>query len=175
MAERRFSPVSITQLRKKDLGAWTNLYKKYFPILSRYAKRMKVPDQDIDDKVQDIFADLWERIETLKIEKSIRGYIKHILRNRIIDELRKSKREEIAASHNNFKKNIYLPEFENTIAARDEIIRAMEALTPLEKQIAGMIFIFHFSYKTVAEKLGIPIGTVKSGLHRAKEKLKERL
>lgn len=57
----------------------------------------------------------------------------------------------------------------------EQLVRAMEAL-PSEYQVVMMLWaIDELSYKEIAESVGIPIGTVMSRLHRARQKLSEQL
>lgn len=173
MPERK--SISILELKNRDSQTWTDLYEEYFPVMYRYARRLGIDEHDIGDRIHEVFTKLWKRIETLKIEGSVEGYVKQVLRNHIIDEYRKSKKRETVTLYESPKQSVDKPRFENTLAERERIDKAMEALTPLQRQIIGMVIISQLSYRKASEELGIPIGTVQSRLNLAKRKLRKKL
>jgi RNA polymerase sigma-70 factor, ECF subfamily len=58
---------------------------------------------------------------------------------------------------------------------RDAIRRAMHALPPVFREVAVLVDWHDQTYETVAEILGVPIGTVRSRLFRARRLLQEAL
>lgn len=59
------------------------------------------------------------------------------------------------------------------IEDRQVIVRALVDLSPIERRVIALRFLFDMSEGAVAEDLGIPVGTVKSTTHRAVRKLRE--
>lgn len=173
MPERK--SISISELKNRNLQTWTDLYGEYFPVMYRYARKLGINERDIEDRIHGVFTKLWERIETLKIEGSVEGYIMQVLRNHIIDEYRKSKNRERVVLYESPKQSVDKPRFEDVFAERVRIQKAMEILTPPQRQIIGMVIISQLPYRKASEKLGIPIGTVQSRLNLAKRKLRENL
>lgn len=173
MPERK--PISIPDIKARNPQAWTELYEEYFPVMYRYARKLGIVERDIEDRIQEVFMKLWERIETLKMEGSVEGYIKQSLRNHIIDEYRKSKKRETVTLYDNTQRFTDKSRFEDMFAERERIREAMEVLSPLQRQIIGMVIISQFSYKEASKELNIPIGTVKSRLNMSKRMLKKQL
>jgi RNA polymerase sigma-70 factor (ECF subfamily) len=62
----------------------------------------------------------------------------------------------------------------NRIAAT-EVVAAVEKLPALHREIVQLVDVEGFSYKDTAEVLDIPIGTVMSRLHRARQQLQKEL
>ena len=57
----------------------------------------------------------------------------------------------------------------------DEVSAALQALPEEFRAVCTMYFIEDFSYQEIAEMLGIPVGTVRSRLHRGRKMLQKRL
>ena len=57
----------------------------------------------------------------------------------------------------------------------EQLVRAIESLTPQYQVVLMLWAVEEFSYKEIADAVGIPIGTVMSRLHRARQKLSEQL
>ena len=58
---------------------------------------------------------------------------------------------------------------------RELVDRALDELPEQYRLIVGMFYFEEFSYKQIAQQLGVPIGTVMSRLARAKQRLRQQL
>ena len=59
--------------------------------------------------------------------------------------------------------------------AAEDVARALETLPEGYRAVCTMYFIEDFSYEEIADMLGIPLGTVRSRLHRGRRMLQKRL
>ena len=59
--------------------------------------------------------------------------------------------------------------------AATEVVAAVEKLPPLHREVVVLVDVEGFSYKDAAQALGVPIGTVMSRLHRARQQLQKSL
>src|SRR5207302_8308431 len=59
--------------------------------------------------------------------------------------------------------------------AVSEVVDAVEQLPPLHREVVLLVDVEGFSYKDAADTLGVPIGTVMSRLHRARQQLQKSL
>ena len=59
--------------------------------------------------------------------------------------------------------------------AAGEVVAAVDKLPPLHREVVVLVDVEGFSYKDAAEALGVPIGTVMSRLHRARQQLQKSL
>ncbi len=59
--------------------------------------------------------------------------------------------------------------------AATEVVAAVEKLPPLHREVVLLVDVEGFSYKDAADTLGVPIGTVMSRLHRARQQLQKSL
>lgn len=63
----------------------------------------------------------------------------------------------------------------DAVSKRDDLAAALKALSEDEYQVLMLLAIADFSYADIADALGIPIGTVRSRIHRARNKMRELL
>ena len=59
--------------------------------------------------------------------------------------------------------------------AASEVVAAVEKLPPLHREVVLLVDVEGFSYKETADVLDVPIGTVMSRLHRARQQLQKTL
>ncbi|MDD4192956.1 MAG: sigma factor [Mangrovibacterium sp.] len=79
-------------IRKGELDALRALHDRYFIQLCVWARKV-VPDQFLAEEfVSDCFVKLWLQREHILIQKSVKGYLFFMLKNRVIDHSRKSHR-----------------------------------------------------------------------------------
>jgi RNA polymerase sigma-70 factor, ECF subfamily len=83
---------------------------------------------------------------------------------------------EAASAHQGNRAAGGVPYDQSSFEGMDEqLVRAVEGLAP-EYQIVLLLWaVDELSYKEIAEAVGIPIGTVMSRLHRARQRLSEQL
>lgn len=109
-----------------------------------------------------------------KLEMMLMGWIKRIMINTAIDQLRKDKNQlEFGVLSDNIQK-------ETSVAADDnllykELIAKIKELPPGYRTVFNMFVIDGFSHQEIADILGISVGTSKSNLSKAKAYLQNIL
>jgi RNA polymerase sigma factor (sigma-70 family) len=155
-----------------------------YTLLSGYAMgiclRYANSQQEAEELLQEGFMKLFRNIEKFEINRhadvltSLKGWFKRILINTCIDQFRKNR-------HNTMTYTI-TSEFElpviNQATAVDqlsykELVDAIRFLSPGYRQVFNLFVIEGLSHEDIAEKLGISIGTSKSNLSKAREKMKK--
>ncbi len=155
---------------------------------SRYAARiLRVATQSLDrdtaeDIVQDVFVAVWRKAHTFDPGRgSFRPWVFQIAHFRILNELRSRHRR---TSPEPFAEGLETslpdpsPEPEEVVQRGEEraaVRSAVEALPPLHREVVQLVDVEGFSYKDAAQTLGVPIGTVMSRLHRARQQLQKSL
>ena len=106
---------------------------------------------------------------------SLEGWIRRIINNVILDELRKVKRglKKKEVDFDLFDFEDESPE--EPLYSSSDIKRAMETLPPMAKKTFEMYYLDNMSHKEIADELGISDGTSKSNLFKAKSKVKSYL
>lgn len=123
------------------------------------------------DITQETFIKIFKSVHKLKEKKKIKSWITTITIRTSYDELKKLKKfsyysEEVLKNIEN--KNILTPE---EVLDKREFNETLERLNIEFKEILILKYIEKLSEKEIAELLDIKLGTVKSRIHRAKEKL----
>jgi len=108
---------------------------------------------------------------------SLEGWIQRIIKNTIIDELRKEKRspkrKDVDFSREDLNIEDETPE--DPLYSLSDIKNAMESLSPSYKKIFNMYYFEDMTHQEIADELGISDGTSKSNLFKAKAKVKSYL
>lgn len=168
----------ITLLNDGDALAFGEITERYTLLLTNFAYR-RVGDLSLaEDIVYDVWADLWERRETNFIKITLLPYLFTIVRNRILDYIRRQKVSEKYMDH--FRASI-----SNDPPPSDYLVIYNDLAALIEKEIAALpenmriVFELHrnrnMTRKEVAEFLNMPENSVKSNMQRALKILKGRL
>lgn len=152
-------------------------YGKMMAVCMRYAK-----DQDeAQDMVQNGFIKIFNKLDVYNFEGSLEGWIRRIMVNTAIDQIRKNKRDPFSIEDDNRVQNLeedipFSDEDDYDVKIKAETaIKAISALSPAYRTVFNLYVVEGFTHKEIAEYLGISEGTSKSNLAKAKQKLKDEL
>lgn len=143
-----------------------------------------------EDLLQETFLRAWRSFHTFRPGTNVRAWLYRILMNAYIDGYRKSEREpEVVDQEDVDEFYLYSKVHESDDYRRagnpEEVLLsrlmdadvkgALEGLPESFRNVVILADIEDFSYKEIAEILGIPIGTVMSRLHRGRRQLQVKL
>jgi RNA polymerase sigma-70 factor (ECF subfamily) len=154
--------------------ATADCYAKLGPVLRGYLRRWVSLD-DVDDVVQAAFVDLWRTRARYDPARSLEAWAVSIARRRAIDHLRS--RPPPAAPLGGVTDRC--GEDGREVAARladaAAVRRALSALPPPQREAIALAYYGNLSQREIAERLRVPIGTIKArtarGLHRVRRML----
>lgn len=152
-------------------NTFEKLYGDNLSALQRYI-RFRVNDKfDCDDILQEVHIAAYRNFSTLKNTDAFKGWILTIARNKISGYFREKARYlEIPVENISDVRKGYGISGRTTVSVvRD----TFEKLGDKDKQILYLYFWKEYRQSEIASLLGLPIGTVKSRLHSAKEHFKE--
>jgi RNA polymerase sigma-70 factor (ECF subfamily) len=156
------------------------LYDQYGGVAFALAYRMLGERGLAEDVVQEAFLNIWRQGAIYDAQRgSTRTWVLTIVHHRAIDQVR-SMRARIHAD-TEIKDAAPLVSHEDTWTSvvqgleRDRVRQAMASLPPEQEQVVEMIYYRGFTHQQVAERVGIPLGTVKGRLRLALEKLRQLL
>lgn len=161
------------KIRNGDTSAVKALHDRYYYHLYLFGKKMCHNPDVLDEAVSDCFIKLWTRRSDLVIARSVKSYLFLMLRNGLIDILRR-KDKTIHFEEGSFPE---LPN-EETQSEFDRyamLNNAMEKLPEQRRRILELAVYESCSYAQIAEKLQISLNTVKTQMGRAYRFLKEEL
>ncbi|MEJ5241170.1 MAG: sigma-70 family RNA polymerase sigma factor [Anaerolineales bacterium] len=83
----------VQRAKDGDKEAFGILYEEYFPIVYRRA-RCLVPEEEVDDVVQDIFIAVWLSLPSFRGEASLGTWIRTLTNRKIVEYYRKTGRQK---------------------------------------------------------------------------------
>ncbi len=129
--------------------------------------------QDADDVIQETFIKVFINIHRYDSRYTFGQWIYTIARNTFIDFKRK-RHEDISLDNRFTLTEECNPTPEQSVInsqVRSQIDNSIRRLNPMQQQLFKMRFLDEYSYEEIAEKLQIPMGTVKTNIHRARAKM----
>ena len=157
----------VLRLIEGDEDAFCELYAAYKNRLIYFAMRFLKSREYAEDIFQDAFAVVWQGRRFINPDASFSAYLYTIVRNHILNQLRDLSnqdklREQILSQAVN-----YTNETKDEIIANDLrqfISRALQQLTPRQREIFQMSRERQMSHREIAEVLGISVNTVQESI-----------
>lgn len=142
-----------------------------------YALQLTEDRDDALDLVQETSYKALKNFSRLKDLQHRNAWLYTILKNTHINNLRSGHNRNIVMNRSEQEVQVTmatLPEYENPdrIFERKELQEKIRCLPPMYAKPLKL-FMAGYAYKEIAHMTGVPIGTVKSRIHLAKEKLKK--
>jgi RNA polymerase sigma factor (sigma-70 family) len=162
--------------RSKDAASGDQLVRRHFASIYAFV-RSKAPDH-VDELVQAVFLACVESVERIDATRSFRAYLFGIARRQLIYHYRQRQRDVARFDPMLESVRDVLGSPSRIVAIRQQERAVLDALhvLPLDLQIALELHYWEgMSVGEVGEVLGVPAGTVKSRMHRARELLREAL
>lgn len=125
---------------------------------------------DAEDATQDALLRAWRSASSLRDPAGFQAWFDRILVNVCRDRLRRRSRIRFIALDPGTDVELTGDPI-RSILDRDEALRALDSLNPDERTVLVLHFWADLTLAATAERLGWPIGTVKSRLHRALERM----
>lgn len=163
-----------------DLGAVGALYDLYAPTLLPLALRILRDRAEAEDAIHDAFVAVADRAGQYVAERgSVAAWLVTLVRNLCIDRTRRrDRRGELARAHAAVPEADAAKGPEALVAdagERARIRRALASLPDAQRATLEVAFYEGLSYPEIAEREGVPLGTVKSRAARALAALREAL
>jgi RNA polymerase sigma factor (sigma-70 family) len=158
--------------RAGDQEAWNELVERYSRYVYAIAVRgFRLSDEDAEDVFQDVFTRVYTRLDTLRDENAFRPWIAQLTRRRCLDAISGSGREAPSEDLVVEEGSSDMDEIEEAYAVRE----ALAGLTDTCQDILDRFFARDQSYRTIADELDIPSGTIASRIARCLGKLRDEL
>jgi len=156
--------------------SFRQLFEQHFDPLCRFLACYTSDNMAIEDVVQDVFVNLWEKRDELQIE-SVKTYLFTSARNRMLNYLREVKRQNTLMEQwvQDEKEKKRGEECFNIDEFSERIESAIDTLPDKCKTIFNLSKKRNLTYKQIAGQLGISIKTVESQMGIALRKIREQL
>ena len=147
--------------------------------LLRFAYKLTANHEDANDLLQETSLKALDNEEKYAAETNFKGWMYTIMRNIFINNYRKTVRDQTFVDQTDNLFHLNLPQdsgFDSTEGAYDlkEIHRIVNAL-PKDYRVPFAMYVSGFKYREIAEKLGLPLGTVKSRIFFTRQRLQNDL
>jgi RNA polymerase sigma-70 factor (ECF subfamily) len=172
--------------RKKE-AAFETLVLPHRGALAAQARRLTGDATDAEDLVQETLVRAYTRLDTLTSEATLRAWLHTILRNLFINEYHKRARAPRSLSlEGDLVEEITTPSAHAARSTRPEVavekrlehaavLRALATLPTAYREAVVMADVDQMSYQEIADRLGLPLGTVRSRIARGRARIQRSL
>jgi RNA polymerase sigma factor (sigma-70 family) len=171
------------RIRSGDPLAFESLYRRYSPAAYGLALRVTGQATLAQEVVHEAFMALWRGPESYDPARgSFRSFFLSLVHHRAVDTVR---REERLRRRTERALNLVEPTGEDVaegiveeawlVVRRREVRQALETLPEEQRRVLDLAYFGGYTQARIAEKLGIPIGTVKTRTLAAMRKLRRAL
>lgn len=156
-----------------DSKAQRLLYEKYDARFFAVCKRYFTDIQQAEDALVKGFLKIFQNLENYSFEGSFEGWMRRIMINECLMELRKNKVFHLNVD--DYSSSISSNQEASQQIEEDDVMKLLDYLPEGCRLVFTLYVIEGYKHKEIAESLGITEGTSKSQLNLAKTKLKEML
>lgn len=168
----------IYQILRGNMNAFTFLVNRYQKLVLHITSRLIQQQEENEDICQEVFIKVYQSLGKYRNECKLSTWIATIAYNTSINHLRKNKKlmEVDVDDHAALR---HIPDQRPNDFEREDLHRFIHqqiALLPVQyRTVLTLYHLEEFSYEEVGQITGMPEGTVKSYLFRAKALLREKL
>ncbi len=162
--------------RERDEDAFAELFVHFAPRVKAFLMRSGSAEALAEECMQDVMATLWRKAHMFDPTRaSVATWIFTIARNRKIDVLRRQRRPEPedltwGPEHE--------PDQEDVLAMQQEaerLGRAIAALPEKQRHLIERAYYGDLTHSEIAEETGLPLGTIKSRIRLALDRLRHAM
>ncbi len=163
--------------RERDRAAFVRLFDYFAPRIKSLMMQRGASPTRAEEIAQDTMLLVWSKAELFDpAGASASGWIYRIAKNLHVDGVRRDRRAEAAASFPADTDDAPLPDAALTVRDTEHRVRAaVQALNPDQLRVIMMSFFEDKPHGEIAKELSIPLGTVKSRVRLAMQRLRDLL
>ena len=162
------------RLAAGEEGAIEECYTVLGPMVLGYLRRF-VSRDEAEDVLQRVFYEVWKNRDRFDPARSLEAWVLGIARKRAIDQLRRrhgtivpiEELRDIAGDDGR--------ELADRYARANEVRRALERLPREQREVLTLAYFGDLTQTEIAERLGVPLGTVKARTFRGLRRLADLL
>lgn len=167
-------------VQRGDRSAFAALYDQLSPSVYGLARRVVRDPARAEEVVQDAMVEVWRRATRFDSEQgSVRSWVLMITHRRAVDRVRTEQsrrdREERVASRDQEPPSDVVSDTVEHDFERQRVVRALDALTPLQREAVKLAYYSGLTHQEIAEALDAPLGTVKTRIRDGMIRLRDSL
>jgi len=167
----------VNQVLNGNMKSFTFLVNRYQKLVVHITGRLIQRHEELEDVSQEVFLKVYQNLGKYRNECKLSTWIATIAYNTSINYLRKFRKNDVVDLDDKAildKLTDFRPDYETTDLHR--YIREQIELLPVQyRTVLTLYHLEEFSYQEIEQITGMPEGTVKNYLFRAKALLKEKL
>lgn len=165
----------IARCIKGDRRAQYSIYSLYSRAMLNVCFRMMQNTEDAEDMLQEAFTDAFRRMSSFRFESTFGAWLKRIVVNRCINELRRRKAELIYFDDMHFFSNQSEEVLDDAGLSVEAVKKAMAVLPSGSRMIFSLYLLEGYDHNEIADILNISVSNSKTQYMRAKQRVKEIL
>lgn len=161
----------VAAARDRDREAFARLVTRETPQAWSLTYSILRNSVDAEDALQDAFVTAWVRLPDLRDPERWPSWFRRIVVSSAIDQYRRRRRRTLASI---IRRVEPVPDASGDVELRDALDAQMASLEPVDRALLALRYGLDLEMAAVAAALGMPIGTAKSRVHRALQRLRRR-
>ena len=154
----------IDRIVAHDAAAIGDLYDRHSRLLYGLILRVVRDRAEAEELLQEVFVQVWTRADTYDVKLGTPiAWLVRIARNRAIDRLRANTVRTRTAEAAPLPPPVETPEARASMTEQERAVaRALQALPPDQRQLIEQAYFSGLTQSELAERFGLPLGTVKT-------------
>jgi len=168
----------LRRVVRRDRAAFAALYRRTAPQLFAIAVRILQQQSDAEDVLQECFVAVWNQAETYDAQKGgVMTWLVTILRHRAIDRRRRRAHAPDWLGSEDELETLLAGSSDDADrgATRADLLACLDELEEQPRRAVLLAYAYGYTHEELAQRLAAPMGTVKSRIRRALERLKRCL
>ena len=156
-----------------DTAAFEYLFDRYRDAIHRLFLQRTGSTEDADDLLQETFIKVYMNLHRYSPEYTFGQWLYTIARNTFIDYVRK-RQDDLSIDEKFSSPASTTPTPEESVINSQQRLQIEHCIARLPENYRTLIrmrFFDEYSYEEIAVKLSLPLGTVKTQIHRARERM----
>lgn len=156
--------------------AFNTLFERYRKRLFLEAFTRLQNEEEANDIVQEVFMWLWNKRATLDIGDCLKPYLVRVVRNKVVDHIRKSNSAKNHRDYCTYASDTYTTDssFETKELGK-QLAEAINSITPASRLAFEQLYLQDKSLREIAVEMDINVQSVKNHIQRALKVLRKNL
>ncbi len=170
----------LERIAGKDKDALNALYSRYMtPVYSLSLHMLKQPSL-AEEVTQDVFLNIWLKADSFNAGRgNPRSWIMSVTHHRVVDVIRSRRRSNVMTDPEGYDTLERLPSSGPSVESqvtqrldRERIEKALDTLPDNQREVIELAYFEGYSQSEMADLLGQPLGTIKTRVRLAMQKMK---
>lgn len=175
-AEVDWAALMLAVRDRQDKAAFAQLFKHFAPRIKAFLMKSGTDAALAEECAQDVMATLWQKAHLFDASRaSVATWVFTIARNRRIDVARRARRPEPEVLDWGPVDEPDQADIYEAAQDTQRLVAAMAALPAAQKALIQRAFYGDLSHSEIAAETGLPLGTIKSRIRLALERLRQTM